>query len=398
MLFSLVRPTHAQDAVSDLLGRVNALRIGLGLSAYSLNSQLSVAAQNQAAWMAATGNVSHIQADGSNPRSRAQAAGYASSWVSENIYVGTIASANDAWVFWLNSPVHYAGMTSPNYAEIGIGTSNGSGGKAFVLVFGNQNTPRFDSGGASRGNDGTGTGNNSAESASAPSFVVGWDASGNIMHEIQPGDTLGDIALIYGYTWDDIPRMLELNGMNWDNARVLPLGAVFLVPPKAGTYTPSPNAPIATESAPFTTTPDSSIALETNANPELQATPSPTEAQALALLVSPESIALELTAILPSPNPSETATPEGLIAPEVFSMAQLPSPSPTLSPMPPSPTAIAMIISTLPPANPLAQDALIEETTASPTTGLPAWLIGVILIQIGILAYASIEFIRRLRR
>lgn len=71
----------------DLLGQINALRAERGLAPYTLDSALSAAAQNQANWMAQTGQVSHTQADGSTPRSRAAAAGYPSNWVSENIYL-----------------------------------------------------------------------------------------------------------------------------------------------------------------------------------------------------------------------------------------------------------------------------------------------------------------------
>ena len=60
------------------------------------------------------------------------------------------------------------------------------------------------------------------------------------MHEVQSGDTIGDIALIYGYTWQDIPYMLEINDMSAEDIRLLKPGSVFLVPPKDGTFTPIP--------------------------------------------------------------------------------------------------------------------------------------------------------------
>src|SRR5690606_27731341 len=122
---SVATTTQAQDAVSDLLGRINGLRASLGLPGYTLNSALSAAAANQAQWMAATGQISHTQADGSTPSSRAAAAGYGGSWVSENIYAGSNAGVSDAWVFWLNSPIHYRGMTNTNYQEIGIAAASG---------------------------------------------------------------------------------------------------------------------------------------------------------------------------------------------------------------------------------------------------------------------------------
>jgi hypothetical protein len=137
LLLALAGALKAQDAVGDLLGRINTLRASLGLPAYALNAALSAAAQSQAQWMIDTGEVSHTRPDGSSPRSRAAAAGYGSNWVSENIYMGGLASVDAAWNFWVNSPIHYAGLTNPNYADIGIGTAGGAGGHSFVLVFGN---------------------------------------------------------------------------------------------------------------------------------------------------------------------------------------------------------------------------------------------------------------------
>ena len=87
-------------------------------------------------------------------------------------------------------------------------------------------------------------------SPAQPAFVLGLDERGNIRHEVQPGHTIGDIALIYGYTWDDIPAMLALNEMSWEEIRWLQPGREFLVPPKAGTYTPTaPPSPTAAATA-----------------------------------------------------------------------------------------------------------------------------------------------------
>jgi hypothetical protein len=219
-----------------MLGRVNALRASVGRAPYSLNSALSAAAQDQAQWMASTGSVSHTRPDGSGPRSRAAAYGYPSAQVSENIYGGTNANADTAWNFWINSGIHYAGLVNPNYNEIGIGVASSGWGTAYVLVFGNSGGPSFAAVSASSSGNGGASG--------PPSYVVGTDEFGNIMHEVQPGDTLGDIALIYGYTWDDLPAMMALNEIT--NVRDLEVGSVFLVPSKAGTYTPTPSTPTAT--------------------------------------------------------------------------------------------------------------------------------------------------------
>ena len=197
--------------------------------------------------MAENNRVDHFQFDGTGVRTRAPNAGFPSSWVGENIYLGSSAGPEAAWNWWLNSPVHYAGLVSPNYDMIGVGSATAGGRTAFVLVFGNSQgrlSPAAGSGATSGGN---------APVNPQRSYVLGLDEFGNIKHEVQPGHTMGDIALIYGYTWDDIPAMLALNNLTWDDIRYLQPGEVFLVPPKDGTFTPTSAAP--TDSATATGTP-----------------------------------------------------------------------------------------------------------------------------------------------
>lgn len=238
---------RAQGSVSYLLSQTNRLRHEKGLPAYVIHSALTAAAHQQASWMAATGRISHTQDDGAGPRERARQAGYPTSWVSENIYMGGDPSPQSAWNFWLTSSIHYAGLVSPYYDSIGIGQSSGGGRHAFVMVFGNSSgrRPQADSNQPNRANQ-------------PPSYVLGIDAAGNIMHQIQPGHTLGDIALIYGYSWDDIPYMMEINNMTSD---LLEIGSVFLVPPQDGTFTPTaaPTAPSATPTASYSTTPTATV-------------------------------------------------------------------------------------------------------------------------------------------
>ena len=262
----------AQDATGYLLSQINSLRREQGLPAYARHSALTAAARQHARWMVSTGSIRHDQHDGSGPRDRAQNAGYPSNWVSENIYMGGDSSPQSAWNFWRwQSPVHYAGLVSPYYNNIGIGTASGGGRHAFVLVFGNSQGSR-PAAGANRQN-------NTNEAAAPPSYVLGIDASGNIMHEIQPGHTLGDIALIYGYTWDDIPYMLEINNMREDDVRQLEIGSLFLVPPQDGTFTPtaSPDTPDAPATKPDPTSAVTATAPAPSPTRSLNVLPIPTQ-------------------------------------------------------------------------------------------------------------------------
>lgn len=232
-LIGLAGYAAAQDAASVLLPRINNLRAANGLPAYALHASLTAAADNHARWMANTGEISHQQHDGSGPRTRAVNAGFPSNWVSENIYRG--ASAVTAWEWWLNSPTHYAGLVSPYYDRIGIGSASGDRGKVYVLVFGNS-TGRLLESSAITGNGGGGS------AGGQPSFVLGLDEFGNIKHEVQPGQTIGHILLIYGYTWDEYPYLLELNDMSEADRLNMQPGSVILVPPQDGTFTPAPAA------------------------------------------------------------------------------------------------------------------------------------------------------------
>ena len=278
LLASVALPAVAQDAASVLLARVNTLRAAQGLPGYSIHPALTAAAGNHARWMADNNRVSHFQSDGAGVRTRAPNAGFPSSWVGENIYLGSSAGPDAAWNWWLNSPVHYAGLVSPNYNMIGIGSATAGGRTAFVLVFGNSHgrLAQATTGGASSGGE--------TAPSRQQSFVLGLDESGNIKHEVQPGHTIGDIALIYGYTWDDIPAMLDLNGMTWDDIRYLQPGEVFLVPPKDGTFTPTSEAPTATATATAETAATDAPAAST-------ATPGPTTGATQALRIEAAPVA-----------------------------------------------------------------------------------------------------------
>lgn len=365
-------PTQAQDVTGDLLGRINSLRIGLGLTPYTLHPALMAAAQSHAQWMVETGQVTHIQDDGSNPASRAAAAGYTSQWVSENIYMGGLASVDTAWNFWINSPIHYAGLTSINYQHIGIGTAQGEGGQAFVLVFGVPSGADV----AQANTSGTGAiGADAAEPAAPPSYVVGTDEVGNIMHELQQGQTLGDVLLIYGYTWDELPALMALNGLTEEDARYLEVGQIILVPPKSGTFTP--------------TAPVEDIAEATEpASPESTVTPVD------GILPTPAS-----DAILPTPLPPTAAN--GLVLPATFVAPQYmrPTASPTRTLTPSTTPRQSMMVSTLPVATAAMDRAVntVQAITPSRSNRPPVWLIGAIVVQVGILGAATVEFFRRRR-
>lgn len=346
---------QAQDSVSDLLGRINTLRDSLGLPGYTLHPALNAAAQSQAQWMADTGSISHNRPDGSSPRSRAIGAGYTTTDVSENIYGGSNATVGVAWTFWVNSPVHYNGLVNHRYSHVGIGVASGAIGRAYVLVFGNPGgPPPYVPPPVSASNGGAGA-------AAPPSFVLGLDEYGNIMHQIQNGDTLGDIALLYGYTWDDLPYMRELN--NIEDHFALKPGEIFLVPPYEGTYTPAPDDSSASEATP------PAQGLDPTATPEPSNTPSPTPADS------------------PTPSPSPTATfaagATSAAMPESIAIqTNLTQEEPETAAVLPAITPETLEVSTI-------GSTIIPDNSTSP------WLIIALVVQAGVVIGAGVEFLRR---
>lgn len=344
---------QAQGVSGELLSRINALRAEQGLSSYSLNSALNAAAQNQAQWMVNTSRVSHVQEDGSSPKTRAQANGYNSQWVSENIYMGSSANVDSAWNFWLNSPIHYAGLTSPNYRDIGIATAQGQGGQSFVLVFG---VPGSGSTTTSSNNSSSSSNNQAPESA--PIAIVGYDEVGNIQYQLQAGDTLGQVLLLFGYTWDDLNALLDLNQFTEADVTALDVGQIVLVPPPQGTYTPTP-------------------VLDPTAT--LTAIPSATD--------SPQS-----TAIIPTAIPQIAtieATPE-TIGEELGQPVTYVAVTVSASPIP------TLQVNSQPLVSATATPPIEEEpASVKNNSGPPTWLVAAIIVQIAILLYASFEYFRR---
>lgn len=365
----------AQGVSGELFSRINALRAEQGLSSYSLNSALNVAAQNQAQWMVDTSRVSHVQEDGSSPKTRAQANGYNSQWVSENIYMGSSASVDSAWNFWLNSPIHYAGLTSPNYRDIGIATAQGQGGQSFVLVFG---VPGSASTTTSSNNSSSSSNNQAPESA--PIAIVGYDEVGNIQYQLQAGDTLGQVLLLFGYTWDDLNALLDLNQFTEADVTALDVGQIVLVPPPQGTYTPTP---VLDPTVTLTAIPSATDSPQATANAPtaiLQSTIIPTNESSVTSAIIPTAIPQIATIeVTPETIGEELGQPVTYVAVTVSA-----SPIPTLQV-----NSQPLVSATATP--PIEEEPASEKNNSGP----PTWLVAAIIAQIAILLYASFEYFRR---
>lgn len=106
--------------IQEVVRLTNQFRVANGQSVLSVDIDLTEAAQSYSETMAVGDFFSHTGKDGSLPWDRAQAAGYETGVVGENIGVGyrTPKEIVDAWIA---SDSHRAAMLNPRYNEIGVG-------------------------------------------------------------------------------------------------------------------------------------------------------------------------------------------------------------------------------------------------------------------------------------
>jgi hypothetical protein len=205
------------------------------------------------------------------------------------------------------------------------------------------------------------------------------------MHELQAGQTLGDVLLTYGYTWDDLPALMELNELTDEDIRYLEIGEVILVPPKSGTYTPTASVEEGTAEA---TEPAAS---------DITVTP------ADGIIPTPLTNEILPTPLEPSPisRMAEPTTESGLVLPATFVAPQniRPTASPTRTLTPSVTPRQGVMVSTLPVATTAMDRSVNTVQAVSPVVHnrMPLWIIGAIAVQVGILGLATLEFFRRRR-
>jgi uncharacterized protein YkwD/LysM repeat protein len=220
-------PAHAQQnhmpdyeaSAYDLVYAVNELRAAYGLPAYSINSILMFTAQNQADFMSTNGIVTHLGPGGSTATQRLLAAGYPLSgnlslggFRSENIIALQVnMSAQDAVTAWMGDAPHQNTMLSPDLTEIGVGVSV-AGGLAYYVIDCAQpatggvllpaSTPVIESGTIVPAN----------EAVNYPVTLSTPNANSDVIHEVQSGQVLWQIAIAYKVKIDDIKRLNNLFG------------------------------------------------------------------------------------------------------------------------------------------------------------------------------------------
>ncbi|HEY6321180.1 MAG TPA: CAP domain-containing protein [Thermoanaerobaculia bacterium] len=110
---------------SALLAAVNAARRAAGRPELADDPRLDAAAQTHAEDMLARSYYAHRGQDGSTPRSRVEAAGFAAASVAENIAARHLG-ADEAVAGWMSSSDHRRNILDPTLTSLGAGVAVGT--------------------------------------------------------------------------------------------------------------------------------------------------------------------------------------------------------------------------------------------------------------------------------
>jgi uncharacterized protein YkwD/LysM repeat protein len=229
------RPVFA--TAYELIDAVNRYRGQNGLSAYSISSILMGTAQNQAAYMASTGNVTHTGPGGISFPDRLTAAGYSFVFRSENILSGSPDASGWDLVTspaWADS-LHQHTMLSPDLCEIGAGVSV-SGGRAYYVIDCACPSGSSGTGGTTPVPGATSVGSGGGVATLATVIPNTPKPDGSVSHLVRPGETLWSIAIAYQTT---IAELKVINNLMSDD--IYPGDTLQIFLPKA-TQTPAPTS------------------------------------------------------------------------------------------------------------------------------------------------------------
>lgn len=257
-------PAGAPNAQSayGLIDGVNALRSARGLPPYVVNAILMRVAQAQAEYMASSGTITHTGPDGSRPYQRGMAAGYPLAgqippgFYSENIVGGPDMSPQAAVQIWTGDAPHMNTMASEYLQEIGAGVAV-SGGMVYYVI----DAARPLSGGelAAYTPGAAESTFSSANELIVPVTKSTPNARGEIIHAVQAGQSLWQIAIEYGVKIDQIRALNQLSAQYLinpgDTLLIMTVGTPTALPatptaPPSITSTIPP--PVSTQPAPTT--------------------------------------------------------------------------------------------------------------------------------------------------
>ncbi len=256
------------QSVSELIDDVNSLRLAHGLPAYSVNSILMGTAQGQADYMASTGSITHTGAGGITVTQRLLNAGYPlagdlslGGFRSENIVAGFGMSPSDAVASWTGDAPHLHTMLSTDLQEIGAGVAQKDGMIYYVIDCARPTTSGLPQD-YTPGIEAQLVGD---ENIIVPVAMATPNTKGDIIHEVQAGQSLWSIAIAYGVKIKDIQQLNNLGSSTTiyrgDKLLVMHVSAPTPAPTNTPTLvpdtaTPSPTLQAATPTIELSPTPD----------------------------------------------------------------------------------------------------------------------------------------------
>ena len=233
----------------DLIAAVNALRVSNGLNELQVDGALMAAAQGQADHLASIApNVGdgHAGPGGNRPIDRAAAAGYAlgAGWnVVENWAAARASSPISDIIYgsWSDG-VHWNTMTSADGVHVGAGAAEASNGLVYYILdvgvqYGSGGVPQTPRSGIAA------TVPTAAVTARiAPLKLATPAADGSIVHEVQTGQALWNIAMAYEVSVDDLIVLNDLpaNPVIYTGQKILVKVAFTPTPEPTATLTPRP--------------------------------------------------------------------------------------------------------------------------------------------------------------
>ncbi len=222
--FQFVRAQESVPTPAELINEVNALRLANGLNALAVHHVLMQIAQDQANGIA-SGNPGHWRPENMTLGQWMMSLGYPLSgdlsqdgYRSENWVSGQ--SAHDAVQAWLGDEPHTNTMLSPYRSDIGAGVVAVEDGYIFVIETALRTTSgqmqsnaaailtgipltqqAYNAGATLAAENGT------LPQYSLPVRVSTANPGGDVVHEVQYGQTLWSIAITYGTTIKEIQRL-----------------------------------------------------------------------------------------------------------------------------------------------------------------------------------------------
>lgn len=213
------KPNQYQiTSASQLIEAVNNLRISYGLAPLVHHSILMQSAQSQADYMAATGNVTHSRPNGITYTQQLLSLGFP---LAGDLSLGGFRAENILSTFgyldWNGVPngwedsAHMNTMLSQNFTHIGAGVSQ-AGGMYYYAV---DTAASTSNGQMQTTSEDVLQGVSGGEAAGVSQFMVpitlnSADATGNVFHKVEYGQTLWSIAVAYGTTIKNIQALNNL--------------------------------------------------------------------------------------------------------------------------------------------------------------------------------------------